>query len=239
MKKTKNFVDPRTKLFLLLTMNILLLSMGTGPKLSILRFSAGFFPFVMLMIGEKYRFALSYLGVYLGSYATNVWILPELTGFWQMLMGFLGSVGTRFVPGGMMGVYFLTTTRVNEFGAAMAKMHVSQKIIIPLSVMFRLFPTVKEESASISAAMRMRKLGARYFWRRPVEVLEYRLVPLLMSVVNIGEDLSASALTRCLGKEKTRTSISPGGFGRLDVVLFLTGGLLILGYILAAGGLWV
>ena len=137
-----------------------------------------------------------------------------------------------------MGVYFLTTTRVNEFVLAMQKMHVSQKVIIPLSVMFRFFPTVGEESASISDAMRMRKLGFRYFWRRPVEVLEYRMVPLMMSVVQIGEELSASALTRCLGQDRTRTSISDGGFGPLDGFLFFLCAALILAYAAAVGGIW-
>ena len=32
--------------------------------------------------------------------------------------------------------------------------------------------------------MRMRKLGFSYFFFKPVEILEYRLVPLMISVVN-------------------------------------------------------
>ena len=238
MAKKNCFVDPRTKLMLLLTMNILLLSLGRGHSIAVLRFCAGFLPLFMLVLGGKYRFAAAYGVIYLGCHAIGYFGLPGLNGFPAMLLGFLHSLGTRFVPGGMMGVYFLTTTKVNEFVLAMEKMHVSQKVIIPLSVMFRFFPTVGEESASISDAMRMRKLGVRYFWRKPVEVLEYRMVPLLMSVVKIGEELSASALTRCLGQDKTRTSISDGGFGTLDLLLFLVCGALILAYFAALGGDW-
>ena len=72
----------------------------------------------------------------------------------------------------------------------MERMHIPQKVIIPVSVMFRFFPTVREEAAGISDAMRMRKLGFRYFFMKPVEILEYRLVPLMIVVVNIGEDRS-------------------------------------------------
>ena len=238
MGKKNCFIDPRTKLLLLLTMNILLLSLGKGEGVAVLRFGAGLLPLFMLMLGGKYRFAGSYGVIYLGCHAIGYFLIPGLTGFSAMLLGFFHSLGTRFLPGGMMGVYFLTTTKVNEFVLAMEKMHVSQKIIIPLSVMFRFFPTVVEESASISDAMRMRRLGIRYFWRRPVEVLEYRMVPLMMSVVNIGEELSASALTRCLGQDKTRTSISDGGFGPLDLVLFCLCGALILACFTAVGGVW-
>ena len=225
-------------ILLLLTMNILLLSMGKGDSITLLRFGAGFLPLGMLMLGGTYRFAAAYGLIYLGCHAIGRFWLPGRTGFPAMLLGFMHSLGTRFLPGGMMGVYFLTTTKVNEFVLAMEKMHVSQKLIIPLSVMFRFFPTVGEESASISDAMRMRKLGLRYFWRRPVEILEYRMVPLMMSVVNIGEELSASALTRCLGQDKTRTSISDGGFGPLDLGLIVLCAGLILAYFTAVGGYW-
>ena len=238
MGKKNYFVDPRTKLLLLLTMNILLLSLGKGDGVAALRFGAGFLPLFMLLLGGKCKIAISYGIIYLGCHAVGWLLLPGRTGFWAMLLGFFYSLGTHFVPGGMMGVYFLMTTKVNEFVLAMEKMHVSQKVIIPLSVMFRFFPTVAEESASISDAMRMRKLGICYFWRRPVEVLEYRMVPLMMSVVNIGEELSASALTRCLGQNKTRTSISDGGFGLLDLILLMVCAALILTYFTAVGGIW-
>lgn len=59
---------------------------------------------------------------------------------------------------------FFCSTRVNEFIASMERMHVSQKVIIPVSVMFRFFTTVKEEAEGISDAMRMRKLGFSYFF---------------------------------------------------------------------------
>ena len=235
---SRHFVDPRTKLLLLLTMNILLLSLGKGESISVLRFCSGFLPMVMLMIGGRYRFAFSYLVIYLVSHGVGHFLLPGMTGFPALILGFVHSLGTRFVPGGMMGVYFLTTTKVNEFVLAMQKMHVSEKVIIPLSVMFRFFPTVGEESRSISDAMRMRKLGLRYFWRRPLEVIEYRMVPLMMSVVNIGEELSASALTRCLGDDRRRTSISDGGFGWLDAILFLLCFVLIAAYFMLKGGLF-
>ena len=135
-----------------------------------------------------------------------------------------------------MGIYFLCSTKVNEFVAAMERMHVSEKVTIPIAVMFRFFPTVWEEASSISDAMRMRKLGFRYFFRRPVEILEYRLVPLMISVVNIGEDLSASALTRCLGMYDDRTNISRCGFGWLDGLIFGMCGVLLVWYFLIVGG---
>lgn len=236
MEKRELYVDPRTKLFLLLTMNIVLLNTSTGVLLLYLRFMIGFLPVVMLLTAGRYKLAGIYLTIYLTSHVIMLYVLDDTSGLLMMLLGFLTSMGTKFVPGGMLGIYFFSSTRVNEFVAAMERMHVSQKVIIPVSVMFRFFSTVREEAEGISDAMRMRKLGFSYFFSKPLEILEYRLVPLMISVVNIGEDLSASALTRCLGRENSRTNISRCGFGFIDYILFTVGIAFIMLYFLELGG---
>ena len=48
-----------------------------------------------------------------------------------------------------MGAYLIATTSVSDFIAAMKRMHISEKIVIPLSVIFRFFPTIGEENAAI------------------------------------------------------------------------------------------
>lgn len=55
----------------------------------------------------------------------------------------------------------------------------------------------------------------------PVALLEYRLVPLMMSVVKIGSELSAAALTRGLSTTGARTNIHEVGFGVWDVLFAL------------------
>ena len=236
MKEKVYFIDPRTKVFLLLIMNVILLSMRSGYVFDQLRFFFGFVPFVLLLTARRFKMSFLYLGLYFGGYFLDLFIVEKTSGFLMMLTGFLASIATRFLPGGMLGAYFILSTKVSEFVCAMEKIHVSHKIIIPVSVMFRFFPTVAEESRGISDAMRMRKLGFGHFFTNPDNILEYRLVPLLMSVVKIGEELSASALTRCLGMHDRRTSISRCGFGTADFILFFIGITFLILYILALGG---
>ena len=237
MKEKVLFIDPRTKVFLLLIMNIILLSMNSGNAFDYLRFFFGLMPFILLLTASRYRMAFIYLCMYFGGYFLQVVIVEKTSGILMMLTGFLASIATRFLPGGMLGAYFILSTKVNEFVCTMERIHISHKIIIPVSVMFRFFPTVAEESRGISDAMRMRRLGIGHFFSRPEEILEYRMVPLLISVVKIGEELSASALTRCLGMNESRTSISRCGFGIADFLLFFTGASFALIYFLALGGL--
>ena len=96
-----------------------------------------------------------------------------------------------------------------------------EAFIIPFSVMFRFFPTISEEAGSIGNAMRMRGITGKNFFKNPQAVLEYRIVPLMMSVVTIGNDLSAAALTRGLGNGKKRTSICKIGFHWKDFALMI------------------
>ena len=112
----------------------------------------------------------------------------------------------------------------------MEKWHVPEAFIIPITVVFRFIPTLGEESAAITDAMRMREiqLGTKKFWQNPTALLEYRVIPLMMSVVKIGDELSAAALTRGLGGLKHRTSIAAIGFTAYDLIIaLLSVGLLV------------
>lgn len=104
-----------------------------------------------------------------------------------------------------------------------------KQIVIPLSVMFRFFPTVGEEASSISDAMRMR--GISFGGNHPGKMLEYRLIPLMTCSVKIGDELSAAALTRGLGADVKRTNICKIGFRFVDYIVLL-GCIITLAYLL-------
>lgn len=55
----------------------------------------------------------------------------------------------------------------------------------------------------------------------PFLMLEYRLVPLMVSVVKIGDELSAAALTRGLGAPVKRTNVCQIGFHVQDLIAIL------------------
>ena len=86
---------------------------------------------------------------------------------------------------------------------------------------------MQEESAAIKDAMRMREIqfGTKKFWQNPAALIEYRFIPLMISVVKIGEDLSAAALTRGLDNPVKRTNITEirfTGYDVLTVILVVT-----------------
>lgn len=212
-------LDPRTKLLLLVTMTVFVLGGAGNNELWILTPCLCIFPLVLLLFAKKYKSAAAYIVVYLFMYFLFHYFGPKTTGILNFLL--LGTAGiiTRFMPGIMMGVYVVSTTTVSEFTAAMLRMHVSDKLIIPMSVMFRFFPTVADEFSSINAAMRMR--GVSFGGKNAGKMLEYRLIPLMTCSTKIGEELSAAALTRGLGGDVRRTNVCEIGFHIQDAVMIL------------------
>lgn len=209
-------MDPRTKLLLLVTTSTLTLGGGNQGMMKWIRLILCFFPFILLFINRRVKEGIKYIFFYL------VCILLEqaalhCNGTLSFLLLAVSSIMTKFAPGIMMGAYFIGTTTISEFVAAMERMHISEKIVIPLSVIFRFFPTISEEYHAISDAMAMRQIS--FSGKKPGAMIEYRLVPLMISVVKIGDELSAAALTRGLGAPVKRTNMCKIGFHVQDYLL--------------------
>ena len=211
--------DPRTKLFLTVTVSTIMITGGTGGFMNLVRPCLMACPIVFLLLSRKWGAAARFAVTYAILFALELTVLPLLTGTWNFILGAAVGIYTHMLPGFIMGYYLVSTTTVSEFVAAMEKMHIPQKIVIPMSVVFRFFPTVKEEYAAIRDAMKMR--GIRFGGKNPFLMVEYRLVPLIVSVVKIGDELSAAALTRGLGAPGRRTNLCRIGFHAQDLMAAL------------------
>lgn len=217
-KKGKNIIslDPRTKILLVITISTVLISSGDAGIMKFLKPLLTFVPFILLFSAQQYKTAGTYITIYLLSYIGQIYLIPITTGFLNFCIVACCGVFFRFMPCVMMGAYLVNSTKVSEFMAAMERMHVSTKVSIPLSVMFRFFPTVSEENSAISDAMRMRGINFG-----SGKILEYRFVPMMMSCVKIGDELSAAALVRGLGAPKRRTNICNIGFKTQDILCII------------------
>lgn len=228
-------LDPRTKLFMLITMAIFVLG---GTASDIMPFAAPVLcamPVCYLFIDRQYYALTTYVILYGGLYFINGLIVPGLTGSAHYILYILTVFIIRFLPGIMMARYVFSSTTVSEFMAAMERMRVSNKITIPMSVMFRFIPTVLEEFSSINTAMKMRDI--RIGGKNASKIVEYRFVPLMACCVKIGNELSAAALARGLGGGIKRTNICKIGFHGWDSFMFIICTIPYVGLILSAIGI--
>lgn len=212
-------LDPRTKLLMVITVSLIMIGGGYGGSMDILCPVMAALPFALLLVSRRWFASLVYAALYIFASLSTHFFLSRTYGFLNFMIVASCGIFSRFMPGIMMGYFLVTTTTASSFLSAMDRMRVSEKITIPLAVMFRFFPTVGEEYAAISDAMRMR--GISLAGGNPLAMLEYRLVPMMICCVKIGEELSAAALTRGLGAPVKRTNISKIGFHIQDVVFIL------------------
>ncbi len=213
----KRKLDPRTKLFLLVVINIVMMTGKITGIFVPLRIVMAFIPFLLLLSEKRYKGALIYLALYTYVFLFEGYTLKSINRVVLIVLLFTTGLISRFMAGCVMAYYVMKNTTVSEFVTAMERMHVPRTVVIPFAVMFRFFPTIKEEWSDIKNAMKMRGIGQGK--KNPMDILEYVTVPMIMSISRIADELSAASMTKCLSVRGQRTHISEIGFGVADVVL--------------------
>ena len=211
-------LDPRTKLFMVFIVSLIVMMSATTPLLWAVRLSITLIPIILMILEKKYSSALKFLLAYASALVLTFYFLSEQSEglIASLLIGYCGIV-VQFMPAIITAWYVVRTTKIGEFMSCMQKMHVPDGIAVSLAVVMRFFPTIKEEYSSINDAMRMR--GVMLGGGNVLRMFEFRMIPLLFSCVNIGEELSAAAITRGLGGEVKRSSVIELKLGIADYLI--------------------
>ena len=198
-------LDPRTKLFLIL---LCVLCAMFAPDL--------YFQFALVaLIGllaalcGKWRYALRGLAVYALICVFTVWCMGVLTGTWRMMfVAFLGLVHKVYACGMLAGLV-IRTAKVGEFLSAMARLHVPKKLTIPMAVMLRYLPTIREDWHSIRDAMQLRDVSPTHwgFLEALAMTVNCIYVPLLTAASKAADELSIASVTRGIENPKLRTCL--------------------------------
>ena len=221
-KAKQLYLDPRTKIVLCLVVSFIMFESTTSLVVNALQIALAALPLIFLLMLGKHKMAVYYLCAYVFASLVPQLLVPLLPDIINLLFTGMIALMTQILPGMMMAYFLIVSTSVSEFVTAMDRMHVPKSISVPMSVLFRFFPTIVEEYGHVRDAMRMREVGNL---RQPMAMLEYRMVPFMTSIVSIGNDLAASALTRGLSAPVRRTNVCPIGFTWRDGLAFvLTGG---------------
>ncbi len=211
-------LDPRTKLFMVFVVSLIAMMSATTPVLWVIRIIITLIPIVLLILEKKYSSALRFFLAYGIALVLLLFFISENSEgiIASLLIGYCGIV-VQFMPALITAWYVIRTTKIGEFMSCMQKMHIPDGIAVSLAVVMRFFPTIKEEYSSINDAMRMR--GVMLGGGNVLRMFEFRMIPLLFSCVNIGEELSAAAITRGLGGEVKRSSVIELKLGIADYLI--------------------
>lgn len=201
----KLHLDPRTKLFLIL---LCVLNAMLAPDLYF-QFALVTLIGLLAVFSGKWRYALRGILAYGLICVFTVWCMGVLTGTWRtMFVAFLGLVHKVYACGMLAGLV-ISTTKVGEFLSAMAHLHIPQKLTIPIAVMLRYLPTIREDWHYIKDAMRLRDVSPTLwgFLKAPAMTVNCIYVPLLTAASKAADELSIASVTRGIENPKPRTCL--------------------------------
>ncbi|MBP2620024.1 energy-coupling factor transporter transmembrane component T [Streptococcus panodentis] len=214
-------LDFRTKLALTVVISYILLLGNLHHRYFPLVVCLAALPYLFLLLAGKIAEAVKGL-LLIGLAVVMQYILLRYhlsSSILQAVFLFMTMVVLRMSPGVMMGRYSLLTTSMSDLVASLQRMKLPDSLIIPISVMFRFFYTVKEDYRQIRDAMYLHGLTGREFFKNPARMLEYRYVPLLVCLTRTADDVAISAMTRGLVVGGRRSSLSQTRLGLLDYLL--------------------
>ena len=130
----------------------------------------------------------------------NFMILSTLNPILKMFLS-IPIVFRMFLLPFMAASFMIKTSDVGAIISSMDKLKISKNLSIPIAVMFRFFPSFKEEKKNIKMAMRVRGIN----FKNPVKYLEYVSVPLLIISSNIADDIAKAAETKAIENPIAKT----------------------------------
>lgn len=211
--------DPRTKILLLVEIDVLLfMGRSIGYETAVFLFAA-----LILLIGGQSRSALKCIAAFILFVLTEQWISPYLSVAIISFVHFIVVVIRKVLPAFMLAKWLVATTEVSAFVAAMWKWRLPRDAIVTTSVIFRCFPTMREEWRAIQTAMKMRgiELSLKRMITKPSETIVHMIVPLFISALNISDELAAAALCRGLDNPGEHTCMTEIHFRWCDILFLL------------------
>ena len=210
-------LDPRTKIFLVLAMGA---SITILVPIYVEILSAALLAFLFVM-NRQVKSAIKLMTVFL--FLAGLTYLPQdIPGVTSIVMP-VGFMVRRFMMPIVAGNYLISSTPVGLLMNALEKLKLPFSVVITIAVMFRFFPTLKEEYGHIKNAMKMRGIGlnAVNVISRPILTLEYMMVPLLSSASRIGDELAAAGHTKGVDAPAKKVRYKTSCFTAADAFIFL------------------
>jgi len=206
LRKHGVYYDSRIKLLLILLTSALAFALGGGLT-------------GLLLFGVVCLFALL-SGLWKTSIKVAI-VYIVLLMLAQVLPIHLSSVITFFLLR-ILTILF-QTTEISELIAALQASHIPQAIVIPVAIILRFLPSLKQDVLYIKQGMKTRGVGLS-FWRivsHPAQTYEGFLIPILMRLLMTATELSASAETRGISYPCEKTHYILVDFRLRDSILLI------------------
>lgn len=188
---------------------------------------------VVLVIYKRYtqtlKFIILYVSLSLVAYLISTCKIILITD----LFGTLVYIFLRMIPVMMISYILVKDIKSNELLSSFEQIHLPKKLMLSITVALRFFPTYKLEIKMIRESLKMRNINVKI--TEPLKYLEYWIVPVLMRMNLISEEMTATAMTKGVESPNRRTSFYNVKMKKVDYI-FLSIILLVFIFLLTKGG---
>ncbi len=188
---------------------------------------------VVLAIYKRYtqilKFIILYVSLSLVAYLISTCKIILITD----LFGTLVYIFLRMIPVMMISYILVKDIKSNELLSSFEQIHLPKKLMLSITVALRFFPTYKLEIKMIRESLKMRNISIKI--TEPLKYLEYWIVPVLMRMNLISEEMTATAMTKGVESPNRRTSFYNVKMKKVDYI-FLSIILLVFIFLLTKGG---
>ena len=188
---------------------------------------------LVLAIYRRYsqilKFIISYVFLSLVAYIISTCKITLITD----LFGTLVYIFLRMIPVMMIAYILVKDIKSNELLSSFEQIHLPKKLMLSITVALRFFPTYKLEIKMIRESLKMRNIHVKL--SEPLKFLEYWIVPVLMRINLISEEMTATAMTKGVESPNKRTSFYNTKMKKVDFI-FLGIVLLIFMFLLIRSG---
>lgn len=195
-KSTRLSIDPRTGLLLLAASNFVAFVQDSARVEAVWIAVLAVLLLLCGCVGTGVKFGIGFILLLILQW----YVLPVSPKIIATSFSIFVNYARRMYPCLMVGVLMVKTISLREFVVGMRRLHVPQKLIIPICVTLRYFPAIREETMHIYDAMRLRNI-------KGLEKAEALVVPLMISASQTAEELAAAAVTRGIENPAPKTSL--------------------------------
>ena len=225
MKTPKTAVfDVRTLLLLDVLIMMFMLISGK-PEVTFGSFMlAAAVPVITGLYGVLLCYALLFTGLFAYYQLIFHSAIPLIHSAVFSVIGVFSFIVQRIIPFMLLGTVIQKQKNISEITTALERMHLPKGIILSIAVMFRYFPSIKDDLFIIIDAMKLKGLytSKRAALIHPIRTMEFVLVPMLFKSLKTAEELSCAALVKGIENTGHKTSYFDVRLRAVDIVFLLT-----------------
>ena len=209
MQENKTAVfDARTLLFLDMLIMVFMLISGK-PEVTLSSFIvAAAVPIITGLYGVLVCYAILFAALF--SYYQLIFYLklPVFHSAFFSVIGILAFIVQRIIPFMLLGTIIKKQKNISEITMALECMRLPRGIILSIAVMFRYFPSIKDDFFIIIDSMKLKGLytSKRSALLHPIRTMEFIIVPMLFKSLRTAEELSCAALIKGIENTGKKTS---------------------------------